>query len=453
MDQELKTIISSLREENKFLTERMGYLEATNKQLLEENHRLKEQLGLNSTNSSLPPSRDLYRNKNRYRPTSPRQPGGQPGHPPYNYQPMVANQIIELFPGRCSCGQEVKIGQDFTREQKIDFPPIKPYVKEYVRWHGRCPKCRKKVIAPLPVGVGKDLLGDHAKAIISSLNGCFHNSKREVQEILKEIFHLPVSLGLISNTTKRVNQKLKKGYQAIEEAIRTSPYLHVDETGHRSQGKRGWAWIFTNKEHTLLKLSPSRGKQVLVDSLGTYPGYVISDRYGVYNHFQEDKRQICWSHLARDYERFAHSLNPSLSEKGKRLVMIAREVFKLNKALIKEQIEESFFLRRVKKLKKELGYILKSILRIRGIPQAHRVVRRMQKSFEMMWLFVKKKDIAMTNNLAERQVRKYVLYRKKLLFTWSEWGNQFVERILSLYLTCRLKKASAFTQLSHAISA
>jgi transposase len=287
MEQGLKTIFSILREENKLLKEqakllkgrtklleeqtklleeRLTYLEEANKELLQENHQLKEQLGLNSTNSSLPPSRDLYPNKNRHRPTSGLQPGGQPGHAPHHYKPMVADQVIELFPERCSCGQEVKTAQGFTKEQKIDFPPIKPYVKEYIRWHGRCPKCRKKVIAPLPAGVGKDLLGHHAKAIISSLNGCFHNSKREVQEILKEIFHLPLSLGLISNTNKRVKEKLGKEYEKIEEAIKTSPYLHMDETGHKSKGKRGWAWVFTNQEHTLLKISPSRGKQVLKDS-------------------------------------------------------------------------------------------------------------------------------------------------------------------------------------------
>jgi transposase len=75
----------------------------------------------------------------------------------------------------------------------------------------------------------------------------------------------------------------------------------------------------------------------------------------------------------------------------------------------------------------------------------------MQKSFAMMWLFVKKQGIAMTNNLAERQIRKYVIYRKKLLFTWSAWGNEFVERMLSLYLTSGLKKTSAFAQLQLAI--
>ncbi len=38
-------------------------LEGTTKKLIEEIQFLKEKLGLNSTNSSLPPSRDLYKQK------------------------------------------------------------------------------------------------------------------------------------------------------------------------------------------------------------------------------------------------------------------------------------------------------------------------------------------------------------------------------------------------------
>ncbi|WP_394330107.1 IS66 family transposase [Candidatus Amoebophilus asiaticus] len=47
------------------------------------------------------------------------------------------------------------------------------------------------------------------------------------------------------------------------------------------------------------------------------------------------------------------------------------------------------------------------------------MVRRMVNSFNMIWRFAKDKSIEMANNLAERQLRKYVIYRKKLLFTWS----------------------------------
>jgi len=134
------------------------------------------------------------------------------------------------------------------------------------------------------------------------------------------------------------------------------------------------------------------------------------------------------------------------------LVEIAKEVFAIDKAARKQQIDQPYFLRRIGKLQKELAYLFKHILRIRGIPQAHRVVRRMVNSFAMMWRFVKDKAIEMTNNLAERQLRKYVIYRKKLLFTWSEWGNEFVERIQSLYLSSRLSKRNPFSELTQCIN-
>lgn len=453
-------VLTRLEKENQELKEKIfkleqviGDLVVTNKKLLEENQILKERLGLNSSNSSLPPSRDLYKQNKENKPLSARNPGGQPGHQAHQYQAMQPTKVIDLLPtARCNCGDEVEISEDYTKEQRIEIPPIKPEVIEYRRWQGRCRKCGKKAIASLPPEAGKDLLGPRAKAIIATLNGCYHNSKREVKEILEEIFDLSLSLGLITKTTQRVKEKLNKNQQAIEEVIKGSPYLHIDETGHKSQGKRGWAWIYTTHSHSLLKLSLSRGKKELASTIGNYGGYVVSDRYGVYNYFKEEQRQICWSHLLRDYQRLAQSLNPKLSEQGRRLVAVGKEVFFINKALKNKQIDLLFFLRRIKKLKKEIKNIFKFILRIRDIPQAHRVVKRMLKSFEMMWLFVKKQGIDMTNNLAERQIRKYVIYRKKLLFTWSDWGNQFVERILSLYLTCRLNKANVFTHLLHAIA-
>jgi len=413
----------------------------------QEINRLKERLNLNSSNSSLPPSRDLYRKKKENKHQSHRKPGGQAGHQGYIYQPKPPDKIVELKPDLCSCGGSLKIKNRFTAKQRIELPPIKPYVTEYRCYHARCVQCQRKIVAPLPVEVGKDLLGPHAKAIICALNGFCQNSKREVQAILKEIFNLSVSLGLVCDTAKRVNKQLESSYISIQQKIKNSEYLHIDETGHKNKGERGWAWVFTNQEDTLLKLTTSRGQQVLSETLGSYSGKVVSDRYAVYNYFWPDKRQICWSHLTRDFERFAHSLNPSLSAEGTRLVSLSKEIFTLTKAVIKELIKENYYLRRISKVKREIGYIFKKILRIRGIPHAHRVIGRMLKSFSMMWLFVKEKGIAMTNNLAERQLGKYVIYRKKLLFTWSEWGNQYVERMLSLYLSYRLRKDNAFAKL------
>lgn len=91
---------------------------------------------------------------------------------------MEPDKIIDLFPNTCICGEKVEIGNTFTSEQKIEIPVIKPYVTEYRRWHGQCSCCQKKNVAPLPEGVSRELLGEHAKTIICALNGFFHIEER-----------------------------------------------------------------------------------------------------------------------------------------------------------------------------------------------------------------------------------------------------------------------------------
>ena len=109
-------------------------------------------------------------------------------------------------------------------------------------------------------------------------------------------------------------------------------------------------------------------------------------------------------------------------------------------------------MRRIRKLKRRMIYALKGILRVPDCPHAHRVAQNLLNSYEMMWRFVDNRDIEPTNNLAERQIRKYVIYRKKSLFTWSQRGNEFIERVLSLFLTCRLQNQNSFVKLSNLIS-
>jgi transposase len=187
------------------------------------------------------------------------------------------------------------------------------------------------------------------------LSGFFHNSKRDVQQILKDIFHLPISLGLVSNTEKRVRRNLKSSYEEL-----VSAYLHIDKTGHKCQGKRGWGWMLTSRDVSVLKLASSRGKKVLQALLPSYEGKIISDRYGAYRYFDPNKRQICWSHLKRDFYRFAHSQNSELARAGANLDQIRRDVFALYGAFKNEKIDVLLFKRRIRKMKKRMLYPKKS---------------------------------------------------------------------------------------------
>ena len=141
-----------------------------------------------------------------------------------------------------------------------------------------------------------------------------------------------------------------------------------------------------------------------------------------------------------------------MAEHGRILEQISHEVFILEKSFKNQVIDHLFFIRRIRKLKKRMLYALKSVLNVPDCPHAHRVANNLLNSFEMMWRFVDNREIESTNNLAERQIRKYVVYRKKSLFTWSQRGNEFIERILSLFLTCRLQNQNAFLSLSQLVS-
>jgi len=136
--EKLTVIIEGLTNEIAILKDRITHLEGKNKvlrqendRLRKENARLKERLGLNSTNSSLPPSRDLYRTKRHSRPKSNRSPGAQAGHKPHFYQLQTPDEVIDVFPEACSCGSLLEIGSTFHVEQRIEILPLKPHVTEY----------------------------------------------------------------------------------------------------------------------------------------------------------------------------------------------------------------------------------------------------------------------------------------------------------------------------------
>lgn len=438
----------------------INYLLAHNQQLLDIieklSHRivaLEDRLGANSSNSSLPPSRDIYKAKRSHRPKSGRKPGGQPGHKPSSYKLQPTDEIINVMPLECSCGSADFVATGHYRpEQKLEIPVIKPYVREYRLHEASCASCGKPRRAKLPEGVSPDLLGAHAKSIISALSGFFQNSKRDVQAIMRDVFNLPISLGLVSKTEGRINKALRQNYDDLVSQAEESANLHMDETSHRCRGLGGWTWVFSNKELCVFKLTSSRGKGVLESMFPEYEGYVNSDRYSVYNHFDASKRQLCWAHLRRDFTRFAHSKYADVSLIGDQLLKICDSVFGYHSAWKAGKIKHSCYRRKMKRLSSRLWRQLQSVLDLRDRERAQRVTKNLLRDFDMMWRFLDNDALEITNNLAERQIRKYVIYRKKNLFTWSERGNQFIERMLSLFMTCKGRQQQAFATLQSLIA-
>ncbi|MCG2771294.1 MAG: transposase [Desulfobacterales bacterium] len=69
-----------------------------------------------------------------------------------------------------------------------------------------------------------------------------------------------------------------------------------------------------------------------------------------------------------------------------------------------------------------------------------------------MWVFLYEEGVTPTNNHAERVLRFAVLWRKRSLGTKSEKGDRWVERILSLRQTCRVRGRQTFPVLVSAMT-
>ena len=104
--------------------------------------------------------------------------------------------------------------------------------------------------------------------------------------------------------------------------------MHADETGHKEKGKRLWAWVAVACYLSIFIIRPSSGSIVAKELLGEdFSGTLITDRWSAYSWVSELLRQLCWSHLLRDFEKISERKGTS-EKTGKKLIRLTEQMFK-----------------------------------------------------------------------------------------------------------------------------
>ena len=285
-------------------------LEALVEKLQTQVVELTARLNQNSSNSSRPPSSDApdVRAQRPAPPRSGRKPGGQPGHKGTTRCVLPPDEIVACVPEACAhCGtalpKTAAESEPAPRvQQVVELPPVALHVTEY-HLHGRiCPHCGRCSWGRLPPGVPSRGEGPRLQAFLALLTGRFRLSRRQAQELLRDLFGWSPALGTVSRLETATSQALAPVVAAVTRAVRTAPSLYVDETGWRQGKERPTLWAVVTEAAVLFRLG-RRDSETFTALLTPAPWQVIvSDRYAVYDGVPLAGRQLCWAHLARNFQ-------------------------------------------------------------------------------------------------------------------------------------------------------
>ena len=414
---------------------------------IEELERL---LGMNSRNSSKPPSSDTPGMSSNEQPRHRRKKrGARNGHQPHLRELMPEKFVkkhIYLKPQACTCGSTnlEETDQEPLRHQVVDIPPIEPQVTEYIQHLFRCKDCGELIYQPLSDDVKRKHFGPGVLAIVAVLTGMLNISKRKALAMMNQVFSVPMSLGGLSNCEAQLVDVLEQPYNEVAQHIREQQAAHADETGWpRGNRQKGWLWTLCCSTAAFFMVHAHRGQDAAQKLLGTFAGVLHCDRWSGYNCF-DGLRQLCWAHLKRDFKALSERKG-TIGEIGEELFQLAKHILSLRKRVRDGTLTWQTFQRRMEPLMKRTEELLADGANC-GQTLSGRC-RRILNLREHLWTFVQDARIEPTNNLAERIVRQGVLWRKGSFGTQSERGGHYVERILTVCATCRLQGRSVIEYL------
>ena len=413
---------------------------------------LKEKLGQNSRNSSLPPSADSPFGK----PTPKREPsdcgqGAQPGHTGAGrgLKPIdQVDRVVELQPSACSFCGSLLLGSDAfpARQQVIEITAAGTLLTEYRRHCLRCLACRKVTRADWSDAANSGAFGGRVIAVIGYLTGRLGISHRDAKDTMQELFAVKISLGSISAAQKRLSQSLAAPVAALHEFVEQELVSLVDETSWREKQAMPWLWVKATKWATVFRSLPGRSQKDAKAMIGNNEsGIVTSDRYPGYNYLTEANRQICWAHLKRDFQAIAERDGDS-KPVGEGLLEQSKQLFRLWQQVRDGTLEKAEFQELIEPIKGKVSDLL-----FAGTLSSHSKSRNtcsgILKLEVSLWTFSHIEGVEPTNNQAERALRRAVLWRRKSFGTQSETGSRFVERILTVVTTLRQQRRSVLDYL------
>ena len=226
---------------------------------------------------------------------------------------------------------------------------------------------------------------------------------------------------------------LKTEYQESE-------VRHADETGWRTDGKNGYAWLFCTERLSIFQFGKTRAGSVPLAILGdkVLSGVLIVDRYGGYNRMP-CQLQYCYAHLLRDLQGLEKKFPKS--KEVKIFVSALAPFFAEAMSLRRKLTDDSAYTLRAKKIQEEMLSLCEKQAKASAIQTFQRLILDNQ---HRLFHWVSNRNIPPDNNRAERELRPTVIARKNSFGSQSQKGAETRSILMSVLHTAakRIDKAT-----------
>ncbi len=370
--------------------------------------------------------------------------------------PEKLRQVVDCYPTQCRrCQAALPRRADGAPwvHQVTEIPPITPDTDEYRRQRVRCDGCGTVTCGALPDGVPATACGPRLTALIALLIVAYQVSRRQAQSLMGDVLGVSLSLGAVSESEERISEAVAPAVEQVVEFACQQPVKHVDATSWRLAGTPRTLWTIATSLVTAFAITINGTRAELRKVLRTVFGYLVSDRGTQFGFWAMDKRQVCWAHLIRKFVSF--------SERGGDAGNLGDDLLVWAGYLLERWhwVQGRDGPRRRRRFAKEAGLVRAKIeahlrrgvaMRLRGVSGS---CQDMLDHSEAMWTFVTVAGVDPTNNHAERELRAFVLWRKKSFGSQSQRGVDFSQRLMTVVHTLRKQGRHVLSYLTDAYQA
>jgi transposase len=297
---EVVELIDSLKREIEALRTECAALRA-------ENAELRRRLGLDSSNSSKPPSSDGLKKKPRVlkslRTRTGKPSGGQRGHDGDTLRQVAEpDAIVAHAPEVCERCEaplpaDSKVGEE--RRQVFDLPERPLLVTEHRAAVHACPACRWRTRAAFPEGVVSPAqYGERVRAAAVYLNAQQLVPEERTAQILNDLFDAAAACGAsVARWVRRKAEALEPVWRGIGACVAAAPVRCLDETGFRIAGKTQWLHTASTLTHTFYRAGEPRSAVPEFEG-----GVVVHDHWRAYYALENVLHAFCNAHLLRELQ-------------------------------------------------------------------------------------------------------------------------------------------------------